>query len=127
MGIGAGISAITLLEGCATMPLYKTKPVNNELQVPESSFLESKLLLVRVAQFDYDILLVKGEENTFTALYMKCSHMDQPLTATNDGIFCASHGSKFTLEGKVTKEPALKDLRTFPTHYSQPTIFIKLA
>ncbi|MBI1223002.1 MAG: Rieske 2Fe-2S domain-containing protein [Bacteroidetes bacterium] len=127
VGIGAGISAITLLQGCVAVPVYKTKPQSKNLVIPETQFLENKLVLVRTPQLDFDILLVKDEADKFHALYMQCSHQNQPLTATNDGLFCASHGSRFDLDGKVQKAPASKELQRFPTYYEKPNIFIQLS
>jgi Rieske Fe-S protein len=58
---------------------------------------------------------------------MQCSHQNQPLSATKTGLFCASHGSAFDLEGNVTVEPATDPLRKFKTEVNNATIKIYLS
>lgn len=96
------------------------------LTVPASSFGEGKLLVVRAPGLDFDVLLVKKADNNYTALLMKCTHQDNPLTATSSGLFCPSHGSSFDLEGRVTKEPALAPLRKYNTTITDNNITIHL-
>jgi Rieske Fe-S protein len=113
MAAGLGV-VLNSLSSCASMPVYKAIDEQGALMIPVSSFTTANTLVVRNARLEYDILLVKKNEQEFHALYMMCTHQDNPLTATNTGLFCASHGSSFDLEGRVTKAPANKPLRTFP-------------
>ena len=83
------------------------------------------MVIVRNKNMEYDILLIKSG-NTYTALQMKCTHQDNPLTVNSSGLFCASHGSVFDLNGNVTKEPALQPLKKYNTQINDSEIQIKL-
>lgn len=113
LGLALSGAVISLFEGCATMPVYKTKSVDGVLSVPVAQFAETKMVLARTSQLDYDVLVQKRDDGTYTALYMRCSHQDQPLNATATGLYCTAHGSTFDLEGNVTKEPAINSLVKF--------------
>ena len=124
----SGIGALSsLLAGCTPLASLKTTSVNNIISIPESTFIENQtILLVKNTQLDYDILLVKKKDNTYNALYMQCSHENQPLTATKSGLYCASHGSAFDLDGNVTLQPATKSLKKYKTVTENNTISIYL-
>lgn len=95
--------------------------------IPESSFVDHQnLLIIKNSNFEFDILLVKKKDNTYNALYMQCSHENQPLSATKSGLFCSSHGSAFNLEGEVTVQPATKPLKKFKTRIENNNILIDL-
>lgn len=111
LAIGAGVLS---LAGCSTLPIVKAADAGGEVRVPLSSFGEGSHLLVRVQRLSYDVLLVKLPEGGVRALYMRCTHEDQPLTATSSGLHCPSHGSRFALDGTVTEGPATTALRLFP-------------
>lgn len=115
LGLALSGAVISLFEGCATMPVYKVKPVNNVLSIPVAQFAETKMVLARTSQLDYDVLVQKRDDGTYTAIYMRCSHQDQPLNATATNLYCTAHGSTFDLDGNVTKEPANNPLRQFKT------------
>jgi nitrite reductase/ring-hydroxylating ferredoxin subunit len=124
LGLAASTAIISLLEGCATMPVYKTKTVNGLMTVPVEQFAATNMVIARNPQLDYDILVVKKDDGTYKALYMRCSHQDQPLSATNTGLYCTAHGSSFDLEGNVTKEPASTPLTSFKTEVENQSINI---
>lgn len=125
-GIIAGSTLISLLESCVTMPVHKVGKQSNNIEVPVSKFLNSKTVLVSIPWLSNDILLVKKSETTYTALYMKCSHQDQILGATNNGLYCSAHGSTFDFDGNVTQEPATQPLKKFETAVKNETITIYL-
>ena len=110
----AGI-ALTQLSSCSPLPVYKTSLTNKRVNVPLTSFAESNLVIVRDLQVPYDVLVVKKSDTEYNALYLKCTHRDNPVTATKTGLHCPSHGSTFDLDGNVTKEPALQPLKKFKT------------
>jgi Rieske Fe-S protein len=122
----SGVSALlTQATGCAGLPVYKTATSKGIVEVPLSAFTDkSRLLILKNPQFEYDIALVKKTETDFSAFQMKCTHQDNALTATQTGFFCASHGSAFDMDGKVTQEPALSDLRKYPTEIKENVILI---
>ncbi len=118
---------LSQLTSCApALPTFKTTISGKTINVPLTYFAESNVAIVRDNQAEYDILLVKKSEELFDAIYMRCSHRENPLTATNTGLFCSSHGSTFTLDGQVTKEPATDPLQKFPTEFDRANGIISI-
>ena len=111
---GAIIGGIAL-ESCATMPSVMVKDKQPIIDIQKSAFADSKMLRVKTMFLDYDVLLVKESEEVFQAIYLRCSHQDQPLSVMNDGLMCNSHGSRFDFKGQVMKEPAIQPLTRFKT------------
>lgn len=123
-----GVSSLaTLLNSCASLPIIKTDSKEKTILIPQLSFQENQnLLIVKNSNLEFDILLVKKKDNNYNALYMQCSHQSQPLTANKSGLFCASHGSSFDLEGNVIVQPATQPLRKFKTEIENNNIKIYL-
>jgi nitrite reductase/ring-hydroxylating ferredoxin subunit len=111
---------LSQLNSCApALPTFKTKISGQSINVPISFFETSNLAIVRDNQAEFDILLVKKNEELFEAIYMKCSHRENPLTATETGLYCSAHGSVFDLDGNVKKEPATAPLQKFPVDFDR--------
>ncbi|MEN9338707.1 MAG: hypothetical protein RIQ62_19 [Bacteroidota bacterium] len=123
MGLsGMGI----LLEACgSTQQVIKPLLENQTLRIAETAFINTNTLVIRHASLEYDILLVKHEA-TYVALQMRCTHNDVALQFSGKQLVCNAHGSEFNLEGKVTKEPALQNLRQYKTTVASPYILIHL-
>ena len=118
---------LSQLTSCAAaLPTFKTKITGRSIDVPISYFETSDLAIVRDNQAEYDILLVKKPQDVFEALYMRCTHRENPLTATQTGLFCSAHGSAFDLDGQVKKEPAIDPLLKFPVNYDQANGIISI-
>lgn len=115
LGVACSSVLVTLLESCASLPVYKTKAVNGVMTVPLEQFAATNMIVASTTQLDYDVLVIKKDDGTYKSLLMRCSHQDQPLTATASGLFCAAHGSSFDLDGNVTKEPASTPLVSYKT------------
>lgn len=106
---------LSQLTSCApALPTFKTKITGQTITVPITFFETSNVAIVRDNQAEYDILLVKKSDDVFEAVYMKCSHRENSLTATTTGLYCSAHGSVFDLDGQVKKEPATSPLQKFP-------------
>jgi cytochrome b6-f complex iron-sulfur subunit len=121
--LGASV-LLTQLSGCTPLPIYKTSLSKDLIQVPLTSFLDSSLLIVRDIQQPYDILIVKKSTYDFNAILMKCSHRENPVTATTSGLYCSTHGSSFDLDGQVLKEPAPTSLKKYKTEISTEFLII---
>ncbi len=102
------------LTGCGTLPLVQAQRDTDGLSFPLDAFGEQQQVILRHPRLTYDLLVSKRPDGGYTALYMRCTHEDQPLTATPQGLHCASHGSRFALDGSVVTGPAVKPLLTFP-------------
>jgi len=119
-GIIGASSLMSLLNSCAPLPVVKTSSKENAMLVPEASFIENKnMVIVKNPELEFDILLIKKKDNSYSALYMQCTHQNQPLTANKTGLFCSAHGSSFDLEGNVITEPATAPLRKFKTEVTE--------
>jgi Rieske Fe-S protein len=122
----SGIAVSSLFTACSTLPLVKINSEEDKILVPAEKMLNTNAILLRTSRLPYDILLQKKAGSTYTALYLKCTHQDQPLVATEKTIYCTSHGSAFDMEGNVLKEPALKTLEKFSTSVKDNMIYIHL-
>jgi Rieske Fe-S protein len=124
--VGLGVLA-TQLTSCAPLPLYKSDGDKNNITVPFTAFTEkSNMVIVRNPNQEFDILLIKRADGSYYAMQMKCTHQDNPLTVNQSGLFCSAHGSTFDLDGKVTKEPALRPLQTFKTEINNSSVLIHI-
>ncbi|HTL81521.1 MAG TPA: Rieske (2Fe-2S) protein [Bacteroidia bacterium] len=123
---GAGI-LLPSLSGCSPIPVIKASVSDNTLTVPLTSFKDGKLAIVRSMKLDSDILLVKKSDSEVNALLMKCTHQDNPLTATATGLNCPTHGSSFDLDGNVTHDPATRPLKKYTTEVTATAVIIHLA
>lgn len=103
-------------EACAGgICLDLTVPANAALANVEGS---------RVITFESRaILIVRTSETQFAALTARCPHQGTTVRYDDarDDIVCPNHGSRFTLEGAVTKGPATRPLDLFATTFDAGT------
>ena len=121
----AFIGATALLEtGCSSgIAVVKSTKTGNRLAVATSAFATTNMVQVRNNDLDWDILLVKNGE-TYTALQLKCTHHEEPLSPTPTKLHCNDHGSEFDLQGNVTNGPAKRPVLKYPTVTEGGTIYI---
>lgn len=123
--IGGGmLGLIQSLEGCSAIDLYKTQAINNRVNLPLSLFNDVKFRLIRVKSEEFDIGVIKLENNAFTAFQLRCTHANNGLVFTGKNFICNLHGSVFSLNGQVTKGPAEKNLEAFITEVSNEELLI---
>lgn len=121
--LGAGVLS---LAGCASLPLVKTVSDGRTMSIPVTAFAEGTQVLARASKLSYDVLVMKLPDGNFRSLYLRCTHEDQPLTATATGLHCPSHGSRFALDGSVREGPATRPLQSFPVHRDGEQLTIHL-
>ena len=81
-----------LLDSCASTQVINASPENGSIRVDLASFTnDTKALIVRAKQMEYDILLLKNENN-YKAIYLQCTHQNNPVQYTSGGIVCNVHG-----------------------------------
>lgn len=118
--------AVTSLTGCSTLPILRVEPEANDLRIPLERFAEQTMLIARVDRLPFDVLAMKKADGTYGAVYLQCTHEDQPVTATASGLHCPSHGSRFAVDGTVHTGPAARDLRRFHTDTDTTHLIIHL-
>ncbi len=123
LALGAGALSLT---GCASLPLVKTVSDGRTLSIPLTAFAEGTQVVARASKLSYDVLVMKLPDGDFRSLYLRCTHEDQPLTATATGLHCPSHGSRFALDGTVKQGPATQPIRPFPVHREGEQLIIQL-
>ncbi|MFM2224607.1 MAG: hypothetical protein RJA07_809 [Bacteroidota bacterium] len=127
MAIGFAGSVATLLEGCSSLPVYKTELKNEQIFIPLSKFdANQNFLLVRNNELEFDIAIIKMGNN-YKALYLQCTHQNQPLTLGEKKISCSVHGSIFSLDGSVLNGPADKPLQQFKTKIEANQLRIEIS
>ncbi|HKR07299.1 MAG TPA: Rieske (2Fe-2S) protein [Bacteroidia bacterium] len=114
------------LSGCKTIAVIQTEMDGNQIKIPAISFADKKIQIIRSSKLNDDILLVKNSEVQYTALLMRCTHRNNPLNASESGLYCSAHGSRFDLDGNVTYEPASQPLKKFTTQLQNDLIIINL-
>src|SRR5689334_8250546 len=122
-GYCAGIAALnvigSLLEGCKPADMIYTAENNGgKISVPVEKLAGKKYLVIRSPKLEFDMLLVKENETTYHTLAMQCTHRQQPLVVTSTGLVCNEHGSRFDLDGNVTRDPATAPLFKFKTEFT---------
>jgi nitrite reductase/ring-hydroxylating ferredoxin subunit len=119
------LGAVTLT-GCSSLPVIKVAPDQDRLAVPLTAFAEGNKVLLRAPKLPYDILVIRLSTDQYRALYLRCTHEDQPVTATESSIHCTAHGSRFDLAGAVEHGPATDPLRTFPASLEREQVVVRL-
>jgi len=117
------------LTGCgpAAYKVINTDIHNDQVAVPLTGFTQSPLQLVRPKGWYYSIAVRKKEDNTYSALLLKCTHQDNQLTpAGSNGYTCSLHGSAFNTAGVVTKGPAERSLKEYPVTTDQDNLIIHI-
>ena len=120
---------LPMLPGCgpAAYQVIHSEIRNDQIEIPLSSFTQqSPLQLVRPNGWLYAIAVRKKEDNTWSALLLKCTHQDNQLTASGSGFSCSLHGSAFNTAGAVTKGPAERPLKQYPVTADQTNLTIHL-
>ena len=116
------------LASCATaLPVYKTAIASNKISVPVALFATSSFQLIQPQSLYYNIGLKKENDGSYTALLLRCTHADNQLIPAGNGFKCTLHGSAFDDEGRVTKGPAERPLKKYPTQIMNDQIIITLS
>lgn len=131
LGLIAGVS---LLESCAGVQ-YVSAPIRgtflelplSEFQLPKQAEGLRKYVMVQNEKLQYPISVFRNEDNTFNALYMRCTHQGTELQVFGDRLQCPAHGSEFTKNGAVQNGPADENLRSFPVTINDNLIRIDLS
>ncbi|WP_345330046.1 Rieske (2Fe-2S) protein [Mucilaginibacter defluvii] len=82
--------------------------------------------MIRHESLRFPICLFRNGTDSFTALWMQCSHQGAELQVAGNQLTCPAHGSAFDHLGNVVDGPAARALRTFPVSLRDSELFIDL-
>lgn len=130
-----GTSLGTMVQSCANPSYFiKASIINDKIVVKKEKFMKhgngesdsQKFLLIRVERSIFPIYVYKFDEENFSALLMKCTHLGCELQPNGDYLVCPCHGSEFTNRGEVQQPPADKNLKKFKVTTDYENIYIHL-
>lgn len=75
------------------------------------------------------LIVVRIDTTSFVALSAICTHAGAIVRydASRMDIVCPRHGSRFSLDGDVTRSPAGRSLETFATTFDEATATLQIA
>lgn len=111
----------SVLQSCASVKMVDGIIVGDNIQVNLSEFkivkdqkiTYRKYIVVHNNQLKFPITVYRINEMEYSALWMKCTHQGNELTAYGDKLQCSAHGSEFDKHGNATNGPAENKLRRF--------------
>jgi len=116
-----------LLSSCGTSSkIFRAQEESGKINIPLTEFMDKNHLVIRTNSLLYDVFVYKKPNGEFTALSMKCSHRDSSVQYTSGGLTCNEHGSRFSFEGEVTKEPATEPLTKYPVTTNETHLIINI-
>ena len=123
---GAGL-LISELTACSPAANVLKVPISQDaIRLPVSGFANQSMQIVQPEGWFYNIAVQKTEAGQFEALLMECTHQRNQLIASANGFQCPLHGSRFNLDGQVTKGPAERSLKKFTASIDQDLVVIQL-
>lgn len=123
-----------LLSSCVTSKIQSGQITDSDLIVPLTDFETGtsakkefkRYLIIHNDQLKYPICVYRFSADTYTALWMECSHLGAELQVFGDQLQCPAHGSEFSNKGTVKNGPADTSLRSFPIIIEQDQLKISL-
>ena len=120
-----------LLESCTPVKYVTGEIKRDGIFIDIKDFLTKEnsyrsYVIVRNKILQYPICVYRTDNNTYNALYLKCSHQGAELQVSDNQLTCPAHGSEFDKLGHVTKGPAAQNLREFPVQIENEQLFIDL-
>lgn len=129
-----GVLAAPLMNSCHSTQYTSGTLEPNGLSVSKSEFIYLKkgqtfnrsYIIVRNDKLEFPIYLYRFSDSEYSAVWMKCTHQGNELSAAGDHLHCSAHGSEFDNKGIVSNGPADKNLRSFNATVQNEKIFIDL-
>jgi cytochrome b6-f complex iron-sulfur subunit len=123
-----------LLESCSSSNYFaNTTLLENKIVLKKSEFTyekqgktkSRKYVIVKNEKLKFPICVYKIEES-YSSLYLECTHKGCELIPQGDYLVCPCHGSEFSNNGQVLNPPAEDNLKTFITESDNENIYILL-
>ena len=127
--LGASMLSV-FLESCSGSKQVEGTIKNADLVVPVTSFHDNnsfrKYIIVTHEKLKFPICVYRFNENSYSALLMRCTHQGAELQVFGEKLECPAHGSAFNNFGIVQNGPADTNLRTFPVSLQKDQLYISL-
>ena len=131
--VGAGAMA-ALLQSCAVSKTLSGAINESDLTVSLSDFetkagkkiYYKKYIIVNNDKLKFPICVYRFDAQTYSALWLQCTHQGAELQVFGDKLQCPAHGSEFNNKGIVTGGPASANLRSFPVTVENNQLKISL-
>ena len=125
---------MAFLEACSSqkyLTKYETK--NNLVIISKSEFIQIKngkevklpFVVLKIEQLPFPIAVYQHKDESFSALFLQCTHQGCELNPFSGMIVCPCHGAEFDTRGEVKQGPAEINLKTFNTSYDNENIYIQ--
>ncbi|MEX2589878.1 MAG: Rieske (2Fe-2S) protein [Chitinophagales bacterium] len=114
----------TLLESCASYSYVPYSVEDKTIKVAKIHFNEKDFVALDVEKFPDAVLIHKLENGKYSAVLAECTHRKCTVKPDGTELKCPCHGSRFSIEGKVLKGPADKDLRTFTVSEDDQNVYL---
>ncbi len=130
-----GASALAaLFQSCATSGALTGTIEESDLLVSLKEFETKagtavhfkKYILVHNDKLKFPICVYRFDAQTYSALWLQCTHQGAELQVFGDKLQCPAHGSEFDHNGKVSGGPAEANLRSFPVSMEKDYLKISL-
>ncbi len=129
------LALLPLLNSCTTI-LYTSNYTSdkNRIVLKKSEFVllkrdkatPLKFVVIKNEKLEFPLVVYATGENSYTALYMQCTHQGCELSPHENALVCPCHGAEFDTTGAVTNGPAEHPLKTFATTNDHENIYIQL-
>ena len=131
LACAAGLIAPALLSSCASGRSIVATLEGDDLTLPVSGFIDTKgrprpYVIATHEKLAQPIAVFHGENGSYHALLMRCTHKGVELRVTGDRLECSAHGSVFASTGAVVEGPASSPLRVLPATERDGRVYISL-
>lgn len=121
-----GALSLFSIEGCTPSRSVTGEFENGKLKIKKIDFAQDKWIVVNSNKTNGPVLLSKNDQGEYSAVLMICTHKQCEVKPAGTLLSCPCHGAEFSFTGKVLKEPADKDLQSYPTSANGEYVYIQI-
>lgn len=114
------------LSSCASVSFYEATVRDHTVSIPLSLVTRESLLIVRPADYEFDLAVGLDREGGFYALLLRCTHAKSAVTFDGAQFSCALHGSTFNSAGTVTRGPASLPLERLEVTSTEDSLLVRV-